>query len=121
MSIPKNQYVYPNKYLQENIEQEKEELKKKNTMGMMDFSNIGDDAELYIKILFEKNQRLEKENKELRIKLRCTLKMYRAEVRTCPCGATEGGPIQGCDCCEIYKVSSGMWWSKAGWAVKDDE
>tara|TARA_R110000744_G_scaffold171664_1_gene290192 strand:+ start:54 stop:545 length:492 start_codon:yes stop_codon:yes gene_type:complete len=36
------------------------------------------------------------------------------------CGASEEGQVQGCDDCEIFKVSSGMWWSKAGWAIKDD-
>ena len=38
----------------------------KMVMGMVDLSNVGDDAKLYIRILFEKNQRLEKENKELK-------------------------------------------------------
>jgi hypothetical protein len=166
------QYVYPNKYLQENIEQEE-----------MDFSNIGDDAELYIKVLFEKNQELRKdlnmlnwylcstgqwgaddtgddrldrycwENEEYAIaygkkydiirqedEISCKEiappkylgELYprtyqgcrpgRSESWQCECcGASEGGQIQGCDDCEIYKVSSGMWWSKEGWAVKDDE
>ena len=66
-------YVYPNKYLQANIEKEREAV----GIGM-----VG--------------------------------------KKKCLCGATEGGPIQGCYDCEIYKVSSGMWWSEAGWAVKDD-
>ena len=193
----------------------------KNMLGMVDLSNVGDDALLYIKILFEKTQRLEKENKELKEvvgigmvgdeerkffiqhstkvekeneKLKkdlnmlnwylCSTGQWGAEdtgddrldrycweneeyaiaygkkydiirqedeissISTSPppylgklyprtyqgcrpgrseswqcecCGASEGGQIQGCDDCEIYKVSSGMWWSKEGWAVKDDE
>ena len=186
MSIPENQYVYPNKYLQENIEQENSKVQ----LGMVDLSNVGDDALLYIKILFEKTQRLEKENQKLRKDLNmlnwylCDSGQWGAEdtgddrldrycwenkeyaiaygkkydiirqedeiscISTSPpkylgelyprtyqgcrpgrseswrcecCGASEGGQVQGCDDCEIYKVSSGMWWSKEGWAVKDDE
>ena len=42
-------------------------------------------------------------------------------TRRCECcGATEGGDVEGCDDCEIYKVVNGMWWSKAGWEIKDD-
>ena len=41
----------------------------KNTMGMSDFSNIRDDHMFYIKVLFEKNQRLEKEREELKKEL----------------------------------------------------
>ena len=98
----------------------------KNMLGMVDLSNVGDDALLYIKILFEKTQRLEKENKELKevvricmVGERMTPTKYRGFRCEC-CGASEGGQVQGCDDCEIYKVSSGMWWSKAGWAIKDD-
>ena len=151
----------------------------KNMLGMVDLSNVGDDTLLYIKILFKKTQRLEKENKELKEvagigmvgdeerkffiqhstkvekeneKLKkimaslppCCLRLekenkelkevvrigmvgermtptkYR-DFRCECCGASEGGQVQGCDDCEIFKVSSGMWWSEAGWAVKDDE
>ena len=158
------------------------ENSKASQLGMVDLSNVGDDALLYIKILFEKTQRLEKEKKELRKDLNmlnwylCSTGQWGAEdtgddrldrycwenkeyaitygkkydiikeefeisckeiaapkylgERMTPtkyrdfrcgcCGASEGGQVQGCDDCEIYKASSGMWWSKAGWAIKDD-
>ena len=120
------QYVYPNKYLQACIEKEREEEEELCNHApchrcLIAIESNTDDQTRELK---EKIQKLEKENKELMLNL-----AYRENVKVEPehtehdfrcecCGASEGGTVEGCDDCEIYKVSNGMWWSLAGWHFK---